>query len=74
MKYFIGPILKKARKNKELSVEDVANHLDTMEYPVSAKTIYGWEEDFAYPSVPVFLLLCELYDIEDILGTFVNEK
>lgn len=60
MKYQIGSILKQARKNKNLSVDDVAYYLIQNNIIISTKTIYGWENDFACPSVNVFLHLCQL--------------
>lgn len=66
MKPKIGTILKQLRKSKNLSVDDVANFFIKNDILISNKTIYGWENDFAYPSINKFLLLCELYEIKDI--------
>lgn len=74
MKYLIGSTLKNARKNAGMSVDDVACFLHKNEVSVATKTIYGWENDFSVPSVSTFLLLCELYGINDILNTFKNDK
>lgn len=73
MKYQIGSILKQSRKNKKLSVEDVAYFLHKNDVSVSTKTIYGWENDFAYPSINNFLLLCKLYKIDN-LNTFSTKS
>lgn len=70
MKYLIGPILKQARKDVGMSVEDVSIFLNENSISVATKTIYGWENDSSRPSVNIFLLLCQCYGIKDILGTF----
>ena len=62
----IGSILKQIRKSKNLSIDDVAYFFIKNNILISNKTIYGWENDFAYPPLNKFLLLCELYEIDDI--------
>lgn len=37
---------------------------------VAPKTIYGWESGQANPSADTLLVLCELYNISDILSVF----
>lgn len=74
MKYIIGNELKKARKNAKMTVEDVVAFLGENDIYVSTKTVYGWENDFAYPSVHIFLLLCEKYGITDVIGTFLHTE
>lgn len=72
MKYIIGSKLKQARKEHGFSIEDIVYFLQTKEIDVSPKTVYGWENDFSYPSVYIFLLLCEKYEITNITETFLN--
>ena len=66
MKIKIGTTLKQLRKSKNLSIDDVAHFFIKNDILISNKTIYGWESDFAVPPLNKFLLLCELYEIEDI--------
>ena len=66
MRQRIGTTLKRIRKSKKLSVDDVAYFFIKNDMLISNKTIYGWENDFSYPSLDKFLLLCELYEINDI--------
>lgn len=70
MKNSIGTTLKNARKNAGMTVEDVYNFLAENNINSAIKTIYGWENDFSYPGINTFLLLCKLYGIKDILETF----
>lgn len=73
MKLKIGSTLKQLRKSKNLSIDDVAHFLIKNNIIISNKTIYGWENDFAYPPLHKFFLLCELYEIDDIAEIFSSK-
>lgn len=68
----IATVLKCYRKKNDISVGEVVKylsaHIERKQY--SAKTIYGWEAGISQPAADVFLCLCELYGIEDVLGVF----
>ena len=66
----IGSTLKQIRKSKNLSIDDVAYFFIKNNILISNKTIYGWENNFANPPLNKFLLLCELYEIKDVIKTF----
>lgn len=67
----IAKTLKYYRKKNKLSVADVAQKLDEVSsMPVAIKTIYGWESGQTQPDADMLLLLCQLYQINDILKTF----
>lgn len=70
----IGTILKQLRKSNNLSIDDVAYFFIKNDILISNKTIYGWENDFSYPSLDKFLLLCELYKITDVSIFKTNRK
>ena len=70
MKPKIGSTLKQLRISKNLSIDDVAHYFIKNSILISNKTIYGWENDFSYHPLNKFLLLCELYEIENIIKTF----
>lgn len=70
----IGSILRQARKDADISVNDVVLYLEENGINTAAKTIYGWENDSARPSINTFLLLCKKYGIKDILKTFGYDK
>ena len=70
MNISIGATLKNARKNAGLTVKDVCCILMKNDINIAEKTIYGWENDFCYPNIKTFLLLCNLYGMKDVLVTF----
>jgi transcriptional regulator with XRE-family HTH domain len=63
----IGNVLRSERVRHGWSVDDVANRLrDDYNLDVAKKTIYGWESDQSYPRTETLLILCDLYQIDDI--------
>lgn len=63
----IGEMLKHYRKQNDLTVSDVALQLrNNYQIHVSEKTIYGWESNQAHPTTDTFVLLCELYKINNL--------
>lgn len=69
----IAEVLKKYRKHRNLTVPQVTEILKEHGYDVAVKTIYGWESGATQPTADTLMLLCELYEIEDILATFGYE-
>ena len=61
---------KNYRKLNKLSVRDVSGILKEKSLNVAEKTIYGWESGQTQPNADTLLMLCEIYNIENILGTF----
>ena len=70
MKPKIGITLKQIRESKNLSIDEVVNYFIKNNILISNKTIYGWENGYTYPPLNKFLLLCELYEISDVVKTF----
>ena len=66
----IAKVLKEYRKRNHLSVNDVSILLEDRSFTAAPKTIYGWESGQAQPDADTLLVLCEIYNIDDILGTF----
>lgn len=66
----IGDILKKCRNSKHISVNSVSDYLAQNDFMVAPKTIYGWENGHSEPNARILMLLCSLYEIDDILKTF----
>ena len=70
----IAETLKLYRKHNHLTVKDVAAQLKKHSISTAEKTIYGWENGQSQPDADTFLILCEVYHISDILGTFGYKK
>lgn len=67
----IASTLKAARAVCGFSVEKVVKLLnENNNVLVRPKTIYGYESGYSVPSVNVFLALCNIYGISDILNEF----
>lgn len=66
----IPKILKEYRRKNHMTVDDVVLRLNEKDLKVAKKTIYGWESGQSQPSADKLLLLCDIYHITDILGTF----
>jgi transcriptional regulator with XRE-family HTH domain len=66
----IAKVLKAFRKKNHYTVNDVALFLEKKDVKVAPKTIYGWESGQSQPDADTLLVLCELYNITDILASF----
>ena len=66
----IAKVLKEYRKQNDLSVHDVVVRLADKSIYVAEKTVYGWESGQAQPDADTLLVLCDIYQIDDILGAF----
>jgi len=70
-----SPILAKLRKEKGLTQMEVADFISRhSDKSCSFKLVSHWENKVTAPSVEHFLLLCELYEVKDILGVFRGVK
>lgn len=70
----LGKILRYYRKQRNLSVQDVALHLENENIKISTKTIYSWENGVNLPKMPTILLLCSLYQIPNIQQLLENTE
>lgn len=70
----IAQVLKEYRKSNNLSVKDVAKLLEDHSLNVAVKTIYGWESGQTQPDADTLLILCEIYNIKNILTAFGYSK
>ncbi len=70
----IGRMLKRLRKEHNMSVKDVKQRLHD-DYGVDAapSTISNWESNQAHPTTAVLLRLFEMYEVDDFLAE-LNKK
>ena len=66
----IAKVLKKQRKLHNMSVKEVSKELEKRSIFVAEKTIYGWESGQSQPDADTFLILCDIYNIVNILEEF----
>lgn len=66
----ISKVLKAYRKLNNYSVNDLVIKLEDHNLPVAPKTVYGWESGQTQPDADTLLILCKIYHIDNILGTF----
>lgn len=69
-KSLIPAILKKKRNDLELSPEYVTQELEKRGFSISTKTLYAYENGTNLPKVTLFLALCDIYNIRDVMSSF----
>ena len=72
MNIFIGTTLSELRKAKKLMQKDVASKLSDYGFKVNTKSIYNWEKGLSQPSIPQFIALCDILDVDDVLWQFAG--
>ena len=55
-----------------LTQKALASKLSTYGFEVKAKTIYNWEKELSQPSIPNFIALCDILDVDDVLWQFAS--
>ena len=66
----ISVILKQYRNSIGYTPEKVVSLLAERGINISTKALYAYESGTNLPKVPVFLTLCDIYQIRDIMGSF----
>lgn len=67
-KDMIPELLRGKRLSKNMSVEQVAAALDEKGLHIAPKTLYNYEKGVSMPNVPIFIALCDIYGVSDILS------
>lgn len=66
----VGDGLKARRKELNMSIKDTVNALTNYNIKISEKTLYSWESGHRQPDSDVFLILCKIYEIQNVLHYF----
>ena len=66
----ISVILKQRRNLLGFTPEQVISKLEERGLSISVKALYAYESGTNLPKVPVFMALCDIYEIRDIMGSF----
>lgn len=69
----IAALLKDKRLENKLTGSEVVRRLELDGITISPKTLYGYERCISSPSIPIFLALCRIYEIEDVIAA-VKDK
>ena len=71
----IADLLKDKRLELGLTGLEVVQRLKQQyDIDLSDKTLYGYERAVSSPNIPLFLALCRIYEIEDVLGSLERAK
>lgn len=70
----ISTFLKTKRKELKFSVKDIVKELSEREINVSEKTVYSWESGHRQPDADTFLVLCDIYNVENLNEEFPKNK
>lgn len=71
----IADFLRDKRAECKMRVPEVTQRLKSMYgLTLSDKTLYGYESEVSSPNIPLFLALCKIYGVEDILGEIERAK
>lgn len=63
-------LLRQKREQAGLTPEEVVGELKKRGFSINVKTLYGYENGVSTPRVNVFIALCDIYRISDIMGEF----
>lgn len=66
----IGKLLREARINANISVEEISEALISLGFKAGKNTIYSWENGNSQPTPDALLYMCKRYHIRDILDYF----
>ena len=68
----LGSKLSELRKARKMSQQEVAKLVSVGSDPISNRAVSKWETGDTLPNAEQFLALCRIYDIRDVLSTFIG--
>lgn len=66
----IGRNLKRLRKERDLSVPTVVELLQERGFEIKVKTFYAYEAGSSVPNADLFLSLCDIYQVTNVMREF----
>jgi len=66
----IAEMLRYYRKLNKYTVKDVSEILISNDVKAAEKTIYSWELGTTQPSADTLMMLCDIYNVPNVLETF----
>lgn len=67
-------LFRELRKQRGVSMDAVVTFFKSNDYPISRKTLYGWEGGASNPDTRAFLLLCQFYGVNDVQMFFEDSS
>lgn len=64
----VASFLYDKRREKKLSGQEVSDKLKMYGIDISKTTIWGYEKGVSGPTVPTFIALCRIYEVEDVIA------
>lgn len=64
----VAAFLYDKRREKKMTGQEVSDKLKMYGIDISKTTIWGYEKGVSGPSVPTFIALCKIYEVEDVIS------
>jgi len=63
----VAAFLYDKRREKQMTGQEVSDKLKMYGINISKTTIWGYEKGVSGPTVPTFIALCKIYEVEDVI-------
>ena len=63
----VAAFLYDKRREKKMTGQEVSDKLKMYGIDISKTTIWGYENGVSGPTVPTFIALCKIYEVEDVI-------
>lgn len=64
----VAAFLYDKRREKKMTGQEVSDKLKMYGIDISKTTIWGYEKGVSGPTVPTFIALCKIYEVEDVIS------
>ena len=64
----VAMFLRDKRREKKMTGQEASDKLKMYGIDISKTTIYGYENCVSGPTVPTFIALCRIYEVEDVIA------
>ena len=70
----LSELIKDKRHEFNFTAKEVIQKLKSYGVDISDKTLWGYENGVSSPSVPTFIALCKIYEMEDLFFQIQNKS
>ena len=64
----VAMFLRDKRREKKMTGQEASDKLKMYGIDISKTTIYGYENCVSGPTVPTFIALCRIYEVDDVIA------